>query len=708
MTDYPHQVVPPARRFRFGPFEADSRAGELRKHGIKVRMGQQTFQILWMLLEHPDEVVLREDLRMKLWPHNTVVEFDHSINAAIQKLRSALGETAEQPKYIETLPRRGYRFMESVEVVPTAAVAPPLLAPNPKAAPPVPPPAVPDGRRARFLWGIATATVLLAVLTLAFTRPGAVRAPMRSVSFSLSGVGRQGTVSPDGSAIAYRTASGLVLRHLNSVAEALVYQNDPLYSPASWSLDGSQVVFEARAGLVRLPMPNGPPTVLASLRYHTRGSATARDGSVIVAMDDLYQVSSGGGDPSKLDVPGLGDAGIFYWPEFLPDGKNILFAWAAHGEGDVGLYLATLEAGKFARRPIVLRRNVTAGHYSAVDGGKLLFVQNNKLYAQSLSVTHAKLEGSPEPVLDGVQSAPIAHLADFSVSQNGVLVWRAGTDGLAQPTWFDRTGKVLGTTGALCLPDSVKLSPDEKRVLLRVVAHDSGYGIAESNLNGFVPLSGITDSPLWMPRTSHVMYCRKEQGSYRLFERAAEGGDEKALRPWAGAGGLIDVSPDEKTLLYHEGNRLYSLRLDDPSSAPQYLANAVQARFSPNGRWIAYQQAIGKSSEVLVRPFPAGGLPTQLTQNGGTNPVWRGDGQEIFYRQGSKIYAVKVHVSGGSFSAGPPAALFDVRIPSGMVGDSTPMDVSRDGSRILFAQGTDKAESQITYVTTDWTSLRRR
>src|SRR5580704_409120 len=119
------QVVPPARRFRFGPFEADSRAGELRKHGIKVRIGQQTFQILLMLLEHPGEVVLRDDIRLKLWPHDTVVEFDHSINAAIQKLRGALGESAEQPLYIETLPRRGYRFVGTVEF----PVAPPVSAP---------------------------------------------------------------------------------------------------------------------------------------------------------------------------------------------------------------------------------------------------------------------------------------------------------------------------------------------------------------------------------------------------------------------------------------------------------------------------------------------------------------------------------------------------------------------------------------------------
>lgn len=89
------EVVFPPRRIRFGPFEADTRSGELRKHGIKVRLGQQTFQILLMLLDHPGEVVLREEIRLKLWPHDTVVEFDHSINAAIQKLREALGETAE-------------------------------------------------------------------------------------------------------------------------------------------------------------------------------------------------------------------------------------------------------------------------------------------------------------------------------------------------------------------------------------------------------------------------------------------------------------------------------------------------------------------------------------------------------------------------------------------------------------------------------------
>jgi DNA-binding winged helix-turn-helix (wHTH) protein len=101
----------PARLLRFGDFELDVRAGELRKHGLRIRLQDQSFQILLMLLEHPGEVVLREEIRQRLWPNNTIVEFDHSINAAIKRLRNALVESAEEPRYIETLAKRGYRFV---------------------------------------------------------------------------------------------------------------------------------------------------------------------------------------------------------------------------------------------------------------------------------------------------------------------------------------------------------------------------------------------------------------------------------------------------------------------------------------------------------------------------------------------------------------------------------------------------------------------
>jgi serine/threonine protein kinase/Tol biopolymer transport system component len=107
----------PLLRAAFGPFELDVRAGELRKHGVRIRLQEQPFQVLLMLLERPGEVVLREEIRKKLWPNDTIVEFAPSINAAIQRLRDALGDSADQPRYVETVARRGYRFIG--ELVPS-------------------------------------------------------------------------------------------------------------------------------------------------------------------------------------------------------------------------------------------------------------------------------------------------------------------------------------------------------------------------------------------------------------------------------------------------------------------------------------------------------------------------------------------------------------------------------------------------------------
>jgi eukaryotic-like serine/threonine-protein kinase len=105
----------PARLARFGDFELDLRAGELRRDGAPVRLQEQPFRILTMLLEHPGEVVLRDEIRKRLWPNDTVVEIGHGINAAVLRLREALGESAENPRFIQTLPRRGYRFNGQVK-----------------------------------------------------------------------------------------------------------------------------------------------------------------------------------------------------------------------------------------------------------------------------------------------------------------------------------------------------------------------------------------------------------------------------------------------------------------------------------------------------------------------------------------------------------------------------------------------------------------
>ena len=124
------QPVQLSNSVRFGPFRLDLRAGELHKDDRKVRLQEQPFRVLKMLVERPGEVVTREELQKKLWPNDTIVEFDHSINAAIKRLRDALGDSAEKPKYVETVARRGYRLLVAVEIVepvsPPAGVGPGL------------------------------------------------------------------------------------------------------------------------------------------------------------------------------------------------------------------------------------------------------------------------------------------------------------------------------------------------------------------------------------------------------------------------------------------------------------------------------------------------------------------------------------------------------------------------------------------------------
>jgi DNA-binding winged helix-turn-helix (wHTH) protein len=105
----PGSEVP--RIIRMGVFELDLHSGELRRNGLKVKLQEQPFQILALLLEHPGEVVTREELRRRLWPADTFVDFEHSLNAAIKRLRDALGDDADNPRFVETVPRRGYRLL---------------------------------------------------------------------------------------------------------------------------------------------------------------------------------------------------------------------------------------------------------------------------------------------------------------------------------------------------------------------------------------------------------------------------------------------------------------------------------------------------------------------------------------------------------------------------------------------------------------------
>src|SRR5271168_724108 len=165
------------RKTRFGAFEVDLRSGELYKHGIRMKLQDQPFQILALLLERPGDVITREELRQKLWPADTFVDFDTGLNSAIKKLRDVLSDSADEPRYIETLPRRGYRFIAPVENGAAPVSAPVELRVVP----------VPNLRKPRQPWyqrrlvvaaGIATLLVVAALVTwrVFFARPALTEA----------------------------------------------------------------------------------------------------------------------------------------------------------------------------------------------------------------------------------------------------------------------------------------------------------------------------------------------------------------------------------------------------------------------------------------------------------------------------------------------------------------------------------------------------
>jgi hypothetical protein len=320
-----------------------------------------------MLLEHPGDVVLRDEIRQKLWPDDTVVEFDRSINAVIQKLRDALGESADDPRYIETLPRRGYRFVGTVETFP------------PEAATELPVIDTVVIKVAPRDWSsliAAMALILLSALAVAgWLRPWEPRALARNLVFSLGPYKAGVLMSPDGSSVLYFSIlRAFQLRRLDSLEDIPIYAGGHFSGPPAWSPDSSQVMLQVSTGLVRVRVPAGPPEIICSKIMASRGSSWRPDGFILVASSsgdghtELDLVPAKGGDPVRVELPGFVN-GWFTAPKLLPDGKNFLFTWGGFSDEEVGVYLATLEHGKITRAPILLRKNQTAGHYSASVGG---------------------------------------------------------------------------------------------------------------------------------------------------------------------------------------------------------------------------------------------------------------------------------------------------------------------------------------------------
>ena len=322
------------RTLRFGGFEVDPRTQELRKQGIRVRLPAQSIQILLMLLETPGELVNREELRKKLWPQDTFVDFDHGVNAAVNRLREALGDSAEEPKFIETLPRRGYRFIAPVDIPSTPAAPAPTDSESGK-TPTTGAAAVAhtaSAKPARWLtWSAAALLVLCTALFGVWLR--APLPPPRilgSKQLTNDGIPKTGSSVTDGTRIYFNELlpSGVRVAQVSSRGgeTALVALPFPFGFVCDVSPEQSELIvlefttMPDEGPFWSVPVPAGPPRKLGDTFGHD--AKWAPNGKLIFAKgNDIYVAEHDGANPRKLiTAPGFPDD-----VSVSPDGNRLSF-----------------------------------------------------------------------------------------------------------------------------------------------------------------------------------------------------------------------------------------------------------------------------------------------------------------------------------------------------------------------------------------------
>lgn len=283
--------------------------------------------------------------------------------------------------------------------------------------------------------------------------------------------------------------------------------------------------------------------------------------------------------------------------------------------------------------------------------------------------------------------------------QPGRQTERAAPQGGVQGrlTWFDRTGKVVGTAGEPGLYRTFTISPDGKRAAFeRADAETQNRDIWVQDFAGGSAIRLTTDPaweafPTWSPDGSRIIFTSNRSGVYDLYQKAANGaGQEELLYKSSEGKGPTSWSADGKFLLYYSLGQPTHLRLLTVGGAPDRKAtpvvdaqySSITGRFSPDGRWILYSSNESGKNEVSVRPFDAAlgtvGSPVIVTSGGGRTPLWRGDGKEIYYFTGDGVVTAMEVKAGATFEGGAAKPLF--KAPSGV----RFWDVAPDGSRFLM------------------------
>jgi len=589
--------------------------------------------------------------------------------------------------------------------------------------------------RERLAWSTAVALLAIAALLLAIGYFSSMPKPAQPVvsqigapentKFVLAGMSAgPPVVSPDGNWLAFaaRGADGrqvLWVRSLDGITEQPLAGTEGATFPF-WSSDSRSLAFFANGKLNRIDASGGPLLALCDA-VSGRGGSWGPDGTILFALlsGPIFRVPASGGTPQPITkLTGSLNQFSHRWPQFLPDGKHFLFLGQATSSGDSTMYAGSLDSGE----PKVLLRNESNAIYA--PPGYLLFLRQETLLAQPFDANKLQLTGEAAPLAGhgGVDSNMAK--GNFSVSENGILVYANGSMSEARLLWFDRSGKQLAETAGVDLYGFPRISPDGRKLVVSKLsaASSSGIWIFDLNHNTSSRLTffaGKDAMPVWSPDDKFIAFAANQGANRHIYQQAANGsGTATPLVAAQGDEILPSWSSDGRYLVFqrhsNQGNSpweiwaapLFGDRKTFPvAQNPHFLQG--DAALSPDGKWLAYDTDETGRLEVYLMPFLHGGGKWQLSTSGGGCSRWRADGKELFYMSlDNKLMSVEISEQASSVVIGKVQPLFQAnpvpRAPECMY------DVTPDGQKFVVVTLALEPGSQPLTLTLNWPALLKK
>ena len=540
-------------------------------------------------------------------------------------------------------------------------------------------------------------------------------------------------LAPDGRQLAFAGTSAddstkVWVRPLDSPEFRPLAGTEGASSPF-WSPDSTTIAFAAGGEIRKLGLAGGAVQRVCALpRTGFNGGTWNQSGTIVFASggasSSLFQVSAAGGDAVALTTLDAARGETSHpWPQFLPDGRHLLVSVASQQAANAGLFAVALDAGSERRRILPdLSRTLYAS-------GRLLTMRDGVLSARPFDARRLTVGGEAVPIASNAATWAVAPTYGwFSASANGRLAWFPARSRELRLAWFDRQGRQLGTFGEPAKYSQLALSPDGRRVAVEVQDAEGRYDIWLIDLARGVSSRLTTDpaserEPVWSPDGTRLAFTTNAGADENILVKELSGSQPPAPLP-GGVGataGERDIpenwSRAGNTLLFMTlGNErtFWALPMDGKGKPERLITgqfNLDEPHVSPDGRWLAYVSTQSGRFEVYVEPFRRPGEPLRVSDSGGGQPRWRGDGKELFYLSLSgAIVSVSVRDTGSALELGAPTTLVpaDKLRASFQNADYDDWDVTPDGQRFLVKQPDAPDERPRIHLLLDWTSVGAR